>query len=139
MKSFLLSVRKIGGDPVNLNILDDTGSSYMELYQIDDLDLLGVDGAYGYWGAGAQLAAANGVVWRDTLLMEMNIMDNDGVFMTTWRRMWCCVTPGISFGNPRCSGMFVRKSLYTGTVPDGLGVLYIAAKKAGLCSQMPAV
>jgi hypothetical protein len=38
-----------------------------------------------------------------------------------------------------CSGMFVRKWLFTATAPDGQGLLHIAAKKNGIVSHLPVV
>ena len=39
----------------------------------------------------------------------------------------------------RCSGMFLRKTLFTATAPDGEGVLFVAMKRNGVTSQLPVV
>lgn len=59
--------------------------------------------------------------------------------MTHWSPVEAAVVPGDENVGVRCSGPFVRDNLYTGTTPDGLGYLYISAKKGGVCGFMPAI
>ncbi|KAF8454824.1 hypothetical protein BDZ91DRAFT_841573 [Kalaharituber pfeilii] len=136
---FWLSVRKIGGHRIDLWALDNTGSSFLELFQGDDLPSLDIDQTYNFWGPTTCLTTANGIVLRYMLLVEINLMDNQGNLMSDWKSIWATVTPGFSFGNHRCSGMYVRQTFYTGTAPDGQGILYVAVKRAGVCSHMPAL
>lgn len=74
----------------------DTGS-YLELYALDDL-ISWCRPTYPYWSRFIQLATVNGILWRQRILLEVNITDNSGVLMTTWAPMYCSVTPGLSSG-----------------------------------------
>ncbi|KAF8466744.1 hypothetical protein BDZ91DRAFT_164217 [Kalaharituber pfeilii] len=128
---------KLGGHRMDLWTLDNTGSTFLELFALDDLPSLGIDPLYNAWGHWAPLATSNGIVWRRLVIVEVNIPDDQGALLTNWKAMWATVTPGPAMGNSRCSGMFLRQSLYTGTAPDGRGILYIAATRGGVCSRMP--
>lgn len=123
---------------MDLLVLDNTGSSYMTLYD-NDLLQLDVDLTYGHWGGAVTLSTANGNVIRTVVRMEITIKDQQGVAMVPWTRVWCVAYPGPSFGNTRCSGMFLRENLYTGTVPDGHGILWVGVKKGGVCGVMPVI
>jgi len=45
----------------------------------------------------------------------------------------------MSHNQIRCSGMFLRKALFTATAPDGAGDLFVAMKKNGIVRQLPVV
>lgn len=92
-----------------------------------------------FFSVSTQLATANGVHWRQGILLEVNITDSSGVLKTTWALMCFFVTPGLSSGNLRCSGMLLRDNLFTATAPDDQGLLHIGLKKNGVCFQLSVV
>lgn len=83
----------------------------------------------------------NGPLNLPTVRLEVNIIgpDNDGLL--GWVPLQCMIKPGDrqSDGMVRLSGMWLRHMLYTGTVPDNRGLLYVSNTKKGLFKDMPRV
>jgi hypothetical protein len=127
---------------VVLSFLDDTGSTSPSVFQDDDLQLLGIfPGGFG-WGDPMVFNTANGVVERDTCYFNMIWLGNDGRPLENQFHMeHAVIMPGRSTDNEatRLSGMSLRRTIFTGTAPDGNGVLYLAHKKNGVTSNLPVV
>lgn len=126
--------------PVVLDILDDTGSQFMHLYE-DDLDLI-------HHSAG-RFAPSLGVVngssaagWLQlpTVELEAQICSGDDKPMTEWVKVQSTVQQGSvqSNGNHRLSGIWVRHVLYTATAPDNQGELMLSTEKTHL-NSLPVV
>ena len=126
------------GPHVNLLLLDDTGSKFLDLY-LDDLALLGIQPGYNGWVGLVWLATANGIVHRDTLLAMAFVNDGNGVATMNPTVVRCAVNLTMSQNQTRCSGMFLRTALFTATAPDGAGVLFVAVKKNGVVRQLTVV
>ena len=100
------------------------------------MNILSLDLALVYLAGMVTLATTNGNINRYVVDLEITIKDQRGVAMLLWRRVWCVSCPGLSLDNTRCSAMFVRQT-YSGTVPDGQGILYVGVKNDGVCGAMP--
>jgi len=128
-----------GNDNVVLpmGILNDTGSNLQTVFDID-LVLLGYN-PQTYQGNMGQLyiQTAVGVVARQCILVEMQLRNLDGTPASDWFVENGVITP---FGptQTRLSGSGLRSSLYFATAP-GNQILYVAQKKNGIVTQLPAV
>lgn len=123
-------------DAIDFLVLDDTGSSLLSL-SYPDLLLLGCQPGENIPVNSVEVETANGMVVRDTTLVEINFKDSNGAYMAKWESLYCLLNP-----NPhqtRLSGMYIRNNLYTATAPDASGRLYIAAKKGGVVGLLPKV
>ena len=110
------------------NILDDTGSSCLELFRDDDYQQLGLTPAYHTWMNNVMLDTANGTVPRRSLQLEVQLLVNGAPFGPV-DQVRATITPGVGANQLRCSGMFLRQALFTATNPNGQGILYISDKK----------
>ena len=124
---------------MDLICLDDSGSSYQDVFWEDNCLFLGLHSLYKGWDGWVPLSTANGTVWRETVVLEVNMRVQHGAPLGPWAPMKCCVGPGYAAGSTRCSGMHTRKNLFTATAPDGLGRLFVAGRKNGMVVQLPVV
>lgn len=84
-----------------------------------------------------EVETANGKVFRDITLVEINFRDSNGACMGKWESLYCLLNPDPD--QTRLSCMYIRNNLYTATAPDGSGRLYVAAKKGGVLGLLPKV
>lgn len=125
--------------PVGVTLLDDTGSTYMELY-MDDLELLGINPRYTGWSNWVTLYTANGAVRRRSIRIWVQLRDASERTMIPPTDILAVYIPERSEDNGyRCSGMWVRQKLYQATAPDGQGMMFIGMRRNGVTSQLPAL
>lgn len=120
------------------NILDDTGSAYLELFRGDDCQKLGLTPAYHAWMGDVNLDTANGTIRRKSILLEVQLFVNGEPFGPVIETT-ATITPSLGKTQLRCSGRFLRQALFTATSPNGQGILYISDKKTGVTKPLPAV
>ncbi|KAJ5698107.1 hypothetical protein N7462_000112 [Penicillium macrosclerotiorum] len=124
------------GDPeINItNVLDDTGSNYLELF-LDDAAALMLDfNTYPYFGAPVMALTANGITWYHTFQVRISVLRGDfslfGVFGDYWFDAWAVLPLATYSGQYRCSGPALRLKYYTATNP--MGRMMISNNKSGL-------
>lgn len=122
--------------PADLEVLDDTESSRLSLLHPQDTVILGIDQYHPHFQEPMFLETANGSMWRDAVIVNVNFQDKDGNYMTDWREESVVLMPDF---DTRLSGMTLRQNLYTPIAPDGFGILYVAMKKHGITSCLPAI
>ncbi|WEW60146.1 hypothetical protein PRK78_005631 [Emydomyces testavorans] len=118
---------------IQASISNDTGSSQQVIFE-EDLIALGWDSVTypGRLGL-ATVTTASGVLRRLRVLIEMQIVDSNGVAMTPWFEETAIVA--FARGSlPRLSGLRMRDHLYFATAP-GNETLYVAAKKKWYCQS----
>ncbi|KAL1983598.1 hypothetical protein VTN96DRAFT_10177 [Rasamsonia emersonii] len=136
---FELRARLIGSAQFTFlrNILDDTGSTYLELFRDDDCQWLSLTRGCHFWMPNVLLDTANGLVTRRSIELEVQLVVNGAPFGNI-TRVRATITPGFGGDQLRCSGMFLRNQLFTATSPYGQGVLYISDRKTGVTQPLPA-
>ena len=77
-------------------------------------------------------------VQRSVIYLRAMLLNRTNAPVGDWVNIMAVVVPGPP-GRERCSGMFVRKSLYVATAPDGQGLLHVAGKKNGIVAHLPVV
>jgi len=132
-------VAEYGGDPnitTNVTILNDTGSNAQTIFRADLHNLLYNPQTYqGYRGV-VRVTTAGGVVLREQIEIEMQVLKADGTGVSPWFREIGLVAPqALQF---RLSGNAMRNHLYFATSP-GNGILFVARKKNGIMAQLPVV
>ena len=120
------------------NISDDTGSTFLELFRADDCQHLGLIPAYHDWRNKVKLETANGTITRKSFPLEVQLLV-DGAPFGSVNKVTAAITPGRGGNQARCSGMFLRQTLFTATSPNGQGILYTSDKKTGVTKPLPAV
>lgn len=84
----------------------------------------------------ANITTANGVVSRNTILVGLQLIRHDGTAVTNWFVKKAVITQP---PQPiRLSGLAMRSKFIFATCP-GNQLLYVAEKKAGITSQLPAL
>ena len=109
----------------------------MELFESDDYFWLGLDDHYMHWSSGATIEMANGNVWRNTFMLEIQLSVNGESFGPIIRTE-AFISPGLGEDSPRCSGMFLRQNLFTATSPFANGDLLISDRKSGVTKDLKA-
>lgn len=99
------------------SVLDDTGSSYLELY-MEDAIALGLTAQYNYLGSIVRLETSNGAVFRLTFQIEVRPILDGGGFGHYVKTM-ACLVPTTGINQSRSSGTFLRQEYFTGSSPDG--------------------
>lgn len=129
----------IGGE-IRRQIVNDTGSNMMSLFD-SDLIAMGIQrvnsgpNPYLAWGIPMPILTANGIVNRDSLTIQIQLQKQDTTAASEWIREGAVVVP--QQGN-RLSGGEIRNNFYFATAP-GNQHLFVAEKKNGIISQLPAV
>jgi hypothetical protein len=83
------------------------------------------------------LITASVPVLRNTIYLHARILDpHANTPIGSWADIRAVVVPG-PINRERCSGMLLRRSLYTATAPDALGLLHTAVKKNGIVTHLP--
>ncbi|KAK9357163.1 hypothetical protein V1504DRAFT_437001 [Lipomyces starkeyi] len=85
------------------------------------------------------LSTASGGIYRQQIILEMQITEADGTAISSWFEEVAVITVPEP-GAPQCrlSGNAMRNFLYFATAPGNL-TLYVAKKKHGIISQLPVV
>ncbi|ODQ70281.1 hypothetical protein LIPSTDRAFT_74529 [Lipomyces starkeyi NRRL Y-11557] len=85
------------------------------------------------------LSTASGGIYRQQIILEMQITEADGTAISSWFEEVAVITVPEP-GAPQCrlSGNAMRNFLYFATAPGNL-TLYVAKKKNGIISQLPVV
>lgn len=135
-------MRSLGGDDrvtIGITIGNDTGSNVLSLLSTD-LDTLGCDyRTYNGIMGDITVATANGVCTRARVMVEMQLLRADQSPFTGWFLESAVVIPTVFGQNQmRLSGNGMRQILFFATSP-GNAALYVAEKKSGIISQLPAI
>ncbi|KAK9369257.1 hypothetical protein V1509DRAFT_638805 [Lipomyces kononenkoae] len=124
---------------VQPNIVLDTGCNMQTIFTTD-LVLLGYN-PHSYTGrlGPTLLSTASGGIYRQQIVLEMQITEADGTAISTWFEEVAAITVPES-GAPqwRLSGNAMRKFPYFATAP-GNSELYVAKTKNGIISQLPVI
>lgn len=120
-----------------ISVLDDTGSSYIEIFDTDKI-ALGIGPGLLHMHPPVTLVTASVPVQQYVIYLKAMLLDRTNAPVGDWVDIMAVVVPGPP-NRERCSGMFVRKSLYMATAPDGQGLLHVAAKKNGIVAHLPVV
>lgn len=134
---YLLLVRLPGTElTIEVFVLDDTGSSVIDLFEFPDTILLRPAVDRLTWVC---LDTNNERVWKRSLNVEVNMRDNYGAFIfKKCRTMQAWITQGNSQESVRCSGGFVREVLFTGTAAKADSKLVLSTTKTGMTAKIPA-
>jgi hypothetical protein len=118
--------------------MNDTGSSIQTLLSTD-LAALGYNRLTyrGHRGV-TDLRTTNGVIRRRRIMIETQIIMEDGTAITPWFIQPAVVLPLQSGVQYRLSGRAIRDHLYFATAP-GNANLFVAQKKNGIVTQLPVV
>ena len=118
--------------------MNDTGSNLQTIFSTD-LDALPYNQQTyrGYLGT-FSVFTAGGVVYRERVVIEMQIIKADGTPVTPWFRETAVVAPVQQGTQYRLSGSAMRDHLYFATAP-GNANLFVAEKKSGITTQLPVV
>ena len=81
---------------------------------------------------------AGGQVLRMGIRIEMQVIKADGTAVTEWFKERAVITPPTAAMQYRLSGSAIRDHLYFATAPGNV-MLYVAAKKNGIITQLPVV
>ncbi|KAJ9263327.1 hypothetical protein DTO195F2_2983 [Paecilomyces variotii] len=117
-------VRIVGFQNVQLiTVLDDTGSSYLELF-MDDCLSLGLDPSNipASLNCGIErLTTANGIIRVRKILVEVQYIASDNSTIGLPIMIKAVIRDGYSENRPRCSGQSLRRHLFTATAPGAIG------------------
>ncbi|KAK2760276.1 hypothetical protein FQN54_002344 [Arachnomyces sp. PD_36] len=140
---YSLNVKLIGSaTTIRVPVLDDTGSTYLSLYETTDFAPLGLNANYQYFQGEVVLSSPNGNVVFNSVLVEAQLAGPDNTPLGPVTRTRAIIMPQRAGQPPygtRLSGMFLRSALFTGTAPDGSGRLFLAEKKNGIANYLPSV
>ncbi|QSS54662.1 hypothetical protein I7I53_02293 [Histoplasma capsulatum var. duboisii H88] len=117
-------------------MLNDTGSDALTVFDSDIL-ALAIPPTYGRFGPIITVATAGGTVWRQRIIIEIQLIDLEGNAVSDWISEYGIITPATS-GVARLSGTEMRQSLYFATAP-GNQHLFVAEKKNRIVEQLPVV
>ena len=118
--------------------MNDTGSNIQTIFSTD-LTALRYDQATYLGNLGAlSITTAGGVIFRDRIMIEMQITKADGTAITPWFRETAVVTPLQAGIQHRLSGNAMRDHLYFATAPGNV-TLFVAEKKNGITTQLPVI
>jgi hypothetical protein len=84
------------------------------------------------------VSTANGIVARERIIIEIQLMKANGTIASPWFRESALITPlqlGLQY---RLSGNAMRNHLYFATAP-GNTTLFISEKRNGIVTQLPVV
>lgn len=142
-KQYFLRVKLIGSTAaLTVPVLDDTGSTYLSLYETTDFAPLGLNPDYRYFQGNVTLSSSNGHVVYNSVLVEAQLVGPDGKLLGPVAQTRAIIMPQrlgqAPYGN-RLSGTFLREILFSATAPDGHGRLFFAEKKSGISYSLPSV
>jgi hypothetical protein len=118
--------------------MNDTGCSIQTLLSTD-LAALGYNQLTyrGHRGT-TELRTANGVIRRRRIVIETQIITEDGTTITPWFTQNAVILPLQSGVQYRLSGRAIRNHLYFATAPGNTN-LFVAQKKNSIVTQLPVV
>ncbi|RMJ20810.1 hypothetical protein PHISP_08319 [Aspergillus sp. HF37] len=120
------------------NILDDTGSDFLELFSRDDCIDLGLTLDYEHWDEDVELEiSSHDKIKRPSILIDVQLVLNGASFGPVFC-VRATITPGKGEGRERCSGMGLRRHLFTATSPYGDGDLHLSDMKTGVTAPLRA-
>jgi hypothetical protein len=125
-----------GGDGTvhRINVINDTGSSLLTLFDTD-ISLLGNLQWYTGWRGDVTVRNASGTINRyRRLRVQIQLVRDDDSPWSNWINDYAAIKPA-SQGVPRLSGCGIRRVLYLGTTP-GNHLLAVAATKGGMTSLL---
>ncbi|KAI9793204.1 MAG: hypothetical protein M1816_000625 [Peltula sp. TS41687] len=129
----------LGGNGSSLVVpmLNDTGSDYFTFYGHDWSLLQSASDQYFGYGLPTLIHTANGDVVRQTIMIQLQLIRLDGTPLGAWFNEFAVLS---EFSHPsyRLSGATIRDHYYFATArghPD----LYVAEKRHGIVSQLPAL
>ena len=131
-----------GGDPnVTLPVIiaNDTGSNVQTVFTPDLAQLNYNPNTYQCPLAPTTITTASGVVVRQQIYIEVQLSRVDGTAASPWfaeSAIITPITPGVE--QTRLSGGRIRNFFYFATAP-GNATPYVAMKKNGIVSQLPAL
>lgn len=123
--------------------MDDTGSSYLELF-IDDCLSLGLDPSNNipaYIDCGRELlTTANGIIQVQKILVEVQYIASDNSTIGSRIMIKAAIIAGYSGNRSRCSGQSLRRHLFTATAPGAIGTgnLHVGTHKTHVVNSLPA-
>ncbi|KAK2785657.1 hypothetical protein FQN52_008345 [Onygenales sp. PD_12] len=121
---------------IDITMVNDTGSNAFTVFDTDVV-ALGIPQNYMGFGINVPVTTPTGIVWRQQINVEIQLLDAQGNPVSDWifdRGIVTPAAPGVS----RLSGDGIRQSLYFATAP-GNQHLYVAEKKNGIVEQLPVV
>ncbi|OJD27481.1 hypothetical protein ACJ73_01120 [Blastomyces percursus] len=121
---------------IDVTMLNDTGSNTLTIFDTDLL-ALAIPSTYMGFGANVPITTAAGIIWRQQITVEIQLLDSQGNAVSDWILEQGIVTPAAT-GAGRLSGDGIRQSLYFATAP-GNQHLYVAGKRNGIIEQLPVV
>ncbi|RFU27504.1 hypothetical protein B7463_g8820, partial [Scytalidium lignicola] len=133
-ENYSVNVRLVGTQQsirIN-NVLNDTGSDILEMYQ-NEIQALNGPANYGYMGAPTPIQTANGLVNRAIITLEVQLV-KAGTPVGGFYRTEAMICPGAPTG-PRCSGIFLRQNFFTSTSPYN-NILYVSDYKTGVVKPL---
>jgi hypothetical protein len=125
-----------GGDGTvhRVNVINDTGSSLLTLFDTDILQL-GILEGYTGWRGEVTVRNASGTVNRyRRIRVQFQLLRDDDSPWSNWINDYAVIKPD-SQGVPRLSGCGIRRVMYLGT-PPGNHLLAIATTKGGMASLL---
>ena len=125
------------GNSIEVPVLDDTGSSFLEIFDADRI-ALNIPHGFLQIHQPVTLVTASVPVQRSVVYLQAKLLDQTDSSIRGWAVVMAVVVLGPS-NRYRCSGMFVRKSLFTATAPDVQRLLHVAEKKNGIITHLPVV
>jgi hypothetical protein len=124
-----------GGNPIDIGIMNDTGSNIMSLSQTD-VNAMGITRNYPGWAGTAHITTVNGVIIRQRIYILIQLRKLSGGIASDWFRERATVsTQQLDY---RLSGNNLRRRFYFTTAP-GNRRLFISERKHGLIALLPAV
>ncbi|KAK9848996.1 hypothetical protein MYU51_015121 [Penicillium brevicompactum] len=127
-----------------LDFIHDTGCSMMGIYRDDIETIMGSyanDEEYKPPILGQHRARSSNGEFRirDTIEIEVTILDQDRQRMTAWTRVPCAINEGTWTPKsvPRLDGPILRDLMYTATAPDAQRLFYLANTTADLMNAIP--
>jgi len=135
-------VAAYGGNPnitTNVSIVNDTGSDAQTIFSTDLTNLHYNHNTYRGRMGFVHVGTANGVVPRERVMIEIQLIKADGTIVSPWLLETAVITP-VQQGVPqlRLSGNAMRNHLYFATAP-GNATLFVSEKKNGIVTQLPVV
>ena len=127
-----------------LPMIDDTGSTMTRLWESDIRQIQTLAGGAPLVGMGTiTFIDSNGVVTAcKTYQLEVNVVSENGqAIIPKWNRIQVVAAPDSikQKGSDRLSGIWLRHVMYTATVPDNKGRLYLSSTRDELVNALPDV
>lgn len=128
-----------------LPMIDDTGSTMTRIWESDIRQIQTLAGGAPLVGMGTMtfIDATGTVTACKTYQLEVNVLRSDDghAIIPKWNRIQVVAAPDRirDKGSNRLSGIWLRHVMYTATVPDNKGRLYLSATRDELVDALPDV